>query len=172
MARAITPNPFAESRVSRLGKRAVLVFIVGQLPIGALSSYRAWVQIKDLTLATTSAVLAPGVVVRANLASWARTESDARIELVQGNRVAMLGEVYLPRNHEPVFDPRPKHGAVVVTLTPSMLAGFEPGTAVLRASAVGRPQWLPTPPPTVREQPVTIAAMSFRAEGEESRPSR
>jgi hypothetical protein len=84
-------------------------------------------------------------------------ESDARIELVQGQRVTMLGEVYLPRNHEPVFDPRPQRGSVVVALTPELLAGFEPGTATLRASAVGRPQWLRVPPPTIREQPVTIA---------------
>jgi hypothetical protein len=156
MARAITPSPFAESRGSRLAKRAVLVFILGQLPIGALSSYRAWVQIKELTLSTTSDALVPGVVVRSDLVSWARVESDARVELVQGQRVAMLGEVYLPRNHEPVFDPRPQRGSVVVALTTAMLAGFEPGTATLRATAVGRPQWLRTPPPTVREQPVII----------------
>ena len=157
MARAITtPSPFAESRAARLGKLAVLWFILLQVPIGVLSSYRAWVQIKGLTLSTTSPVLRPGVVVRANLASWARVESDARIELVQGKRVAMLGEVYLPRNHEPVFDPRPKYGSVVVTLTPAMLAAFEPGGATLRASAVGRPQWLRVPPPTIREQPVSI----------------
>ena len=98
------------------------------------------------------------MVVRSNLVSWARVESDARIELVQAGRVTMLGEVYLPRNHEPVFDPRPQHGSVVVALTPAMLDGFEPGTAMLRATAVGRPQWLRVPPPTVREQPVTIAA--------------
>jgi len=159
MARAITtPSPFEESRASRLGKRAVLWFILLQLPIGALSSYRAWVQIKELTLTTTSNTLAPGVVVRSNLVSWARVESDARIELVQGGRTAMLGEVYLERNHEPVFDPRPRHGSVVVALTPAMLDGFEPGTATLRATAVGRPQWLRVPPPTIREQPVTIAA--------------
>lgn len=157
MARAITPSPFRESRASRLGKRAVLWFILLQLPIGALSSYRAWVQIKELTLTTTSPTLAPGVVVQSNLVSWARTESDARIEIVQGKRIAMLGEVYLPRNHEPVFDPRPKSGSVVVKLEPQMLAGFDSGSAVLRASAVGRPQWLRVPPPTIRELPVTIA---------------
>jgi hypothetical protein len=158
MARALTyPSPFQESRAARLAKRAVLWFIVLQLPIGALSSYRAWVQIKGLTLSTTSTTLAPGVVVRSDLASWARTESDARIELVQGDRVAMLGEVYLPRNHEPVFDPRPQHGSVVVTLTPATLAEFTAGPATLRASAVGRPQWLRVPPPTIREQAVTIA---------------
>jgi hypothetical protein len=157
MARAITtPSPFEESRASRLGKRVVLWFVLLQLPIGALSSYRAWVQIKDLSLSTTSGILKPGVVVRANLASWARVESDARIELVQGTRVAMLGEVYLPRNHEPVYDPRPKYGSVAVTLTPAMLSEFERGPAVLRASAVGRPQWLRVPPPTIREQSVSI----------------
>jgi len=158
MARAIThPSPFEESRGYRLAKRAVIAFILVQLPIGALSSYRAWVQIKSLTLSTSSTTLAPGVVVRSDLVSWARTESDARIELVQGKHVTMLGEVYLPRNHEPVFDPRPQRGSVVVTLEPAMLAAFEPGAAVLRASAVGRPQWLRVPPPTLREQPVTIA---------------
>lgn len=158
MRRALTPSAFAESRASRLGKLAVLWFILLQLPIGALSSYRAWVQIKELTLLTSSTSLAPGVVVRSNLVSWARVESDARIELIQGRRVTMLGEVYLPRNHEPVFDPRPKRGSVVVSLTSAMLEGFEPGTAMLRATAVGRPQWMRVPPPTVREQPVTIAA--------------
>jgi hypothetical protein len=55
-----------------------------------------------------------------------------------------------------VFDPRPKYGSVVVTLTPAMLSDFEPGTATLRASAVGRPQWLRVPPPTIREQSVSI----------------
>jgi hypothetical protein len=158
MARALTyPSPFEESRGYRLAKRAVLWFILVQLPIGALSSYRAWVQIKDLTLSTTSSALASGVVVRSDLVSWARTESDARIELVQGDRVEMLGEVYVSRNHEPVFDPRPRRGSVVVTLTPELLAGFDAGPATLRASAVGRPQWLRVPPPTIREQPVTIA---------------
>ena len=158
MARALTyPSPFEESRGYRLAKRAVLWFILVQLPIGALSSYRAWVQIKALTLSTTSSTLASGVVVRSELVSWARTESDARIELVQGGHVEMLGEVYVSRNHEPVFDPRPRSGSVVVTLTPAMLAGFDAGAATLRASAVGRPQWLRVPPPTIREQPVTIA---------------
>jgi hypothetical protein len=89
--------------------------------------------------------------------SWARTESDARIEIVQGRDTAMLGEVYVSRNREPVFDPRPRRGSVIVTLTSETLARFENGPAVLRASAVGRPQWLRVPPPTIREQPVTIA---------------
>ena len=158
MARALTyPSPFEESRVARLAKRVLLASIVVQLPIGAMSSYRAWVQIKALTLSTTSSTLASGVVVQSELVSWARTESDARIELVQGGHVEMLGEVYVSRNHEPVFDPRPRSGSVVVTLTPEMLAGFDAGAATLRASAVGRPQWLRVPPPTIREQPVTIA---------------
>ena len=158
MTRVLTrPSPFEESRASRLGKRAVLWFILLQLPIGALSSYRAWVQIKSLSLSTTSPVLSPGVIIRSDLVSWARTESDARIEIVQGGDTMMLGEVYLPRNREPVFDPRPQHGSVVVTLTREMLAPLENGPAILRASALGRPQWLRTPPPTIREQPVTIA---------------
>ena len=158
MARALTrPSAFEESRAARLGKRAVLWFILLQLPIGALSSYRAWVQIKSLSLSTTSSVLAPGVVVRSDLVSWARTESDARIEIVQRGRTAMLGEVHVPRNREPVFDPRPQHGSVVVTLTPEALATFDNGPATLRATALGRSQWLRTPPPTVREQVVTIA---------------
>jgi hypothetical protein len=158
MARAISnPSPFEESRTSRLGKRAVLWFILLQLPVGALSSYRAWVQIKSLTLSTTGPALAPGVVVRSDLVSWARTESDARIELVQRGRVAILGEVYLPRNREPVFDPRPQRGSVIVELTAEALAPFENGPATLRASALGRPQWLRTPPPTIREQVVMVA---------------
>ena len=87
--------PFEESRGARIGKRLVLATIVLQLPIGALSSYRAWVQIKELTLETEGSVLRSGTTVRSRLVSWARTESDARIELVQGNHVQMLGEVFL-----------------------------------------------------------------------------
>lgn len=157
MARAASVrSPFEEGRGSRLGKRLVLAFILVQLPIGVLSSYRAWVQIKELTLETDGAVLRPGAIVRSKLVSWARTESDARIELVQGDHVETLGEVYVSRNHEPVFDPRPKHDSVVVTLSGDMLARFDDGPARLRATAVGRPQWLRTPPPTVREQAVVI----------------
>jgi len=157
MARASTyRSPFEESRGARLGKRLVLAFILAQLPIGALSSYRAWVQIKEVTLEIESTVLQPGTTVRSHLVSWARTESDARIELVQGSHVAMLGEVYVARNHEPVFDPRPKRDSVVVTLSAATLEGFHDGPATLRASAVGRPQWLRTPPPTVRERAVVI----------------
>jgi hypothetical protein len=150
------PSPFEESRGSRIGKRLVLWFILLQLPVGAISSYRAWVQIKELTLQTESSVLRTGTTVRSRLVSWARTESDARIELVQGDHVQMLGEVFLARNHEPVFDPRPKTDSVVVTLSPALLDGFSDGPARLRATAVGRPQWLRVPPPTVREQAVTI----------------
>lgn len=94
--------------------------------------------------------------MRSEIVSWARTESDARIELVQGDHVEMLGEVYVARNREPVFDPRPKRDSVVVTLTPTVLARFENGPARLRASAPGRPQWLRVPPPTIREHAVVI----------------
>ncbi len=157
MARTVGGRwPFEESRGARIGKRLVLATIVLQLPIGALSSYRAWVQIKELTLETQSTVLRPGTTVRSRLVSWARTESDARIALVQGNHIEILGEVYLPRNGEPVFDPRPQRDSVVVTLSPAMLARFDDGPARLRATALGRPQWLRTPPPTVREQVVVI----------------
>jgi len=42
MARALTyPSPFEESPVARLAKRVLLASIVVQLPIGAMSSYRA-----------------------------------------------------------------------------------------------------------------------------------
>ena len=157
MPRAVSyPSPFEESRGSRIGKRLVLWFVLLQLPIGAMSSYRAWVQILDLTLRSESTVLRSGTTVRSEIVSWARTESDARIELVQGDRVEMLGEVYVARNHEPVFDPRPKRDSVVITLTPAVLARFDNGPARLRASALGRPQWLRTPPPTVRELAVVI----------------
>jgi hypothetical protein len=157
MSRAATlRSPFEESRGSRLAKRAVIAFILVQLPIGALSSYRAWVQIKHLSLDIDGPVLRAGSTVRSEVASWARTESDARVELVQGNHTEMLGEVYLARNREPVFDPRPRHDSVVVRLTPDLLARFDDGPATLRATALGRPQWLRTPPPTVRERTVVI----------------
>jgi len=148
---------FHESRASRMAKRAVLAFILIQLPVGALSSYRAWVQIKRLSVTASEPVLHAGTTVRADVASWARTEADATLELVQGSHVETLGTLDLPRNREPVFDPRPRRDSVVVVLSPAQLSRFDAGPARLRATAYGRPQWLRTPPPVVREQEVLIA---------------
>jgi hypothetical protein len=41
-------------------------------------------------------------------------------------------------------------------VTPELLARFASGAAVVRATAHGRPQWMRTPPPEVREVAVEI----------------
>jgi len=54
------------------------------------------------------------------------------------------------------FDPRAKSATQQVVLNANHLAGFQPGEALLRATATGRPQWGRTPPPVVREMKVQI----------------
>ena len=45
---------------------------------------------------------------------------------------------------------------MAVVVTPELLGRFEPGAALVRATAHGRSQWLRTPPPEVREVAIEI----------------
>lgn len=78
------------------------------------------------------------------------------LELVQGPHVETLNVMELRGNEFGFFDPRSKHAAQKVVLTANHFASFQPGEALLRATATGRPQWGRTPPPVVREMKVEI----------------
>jgi hypothetical protein len=144
-----------ESRFMRISKRVILVIVLLHVPVWISSSYRAWVQIYRLDL-EAPATLRAGTVLRFGLVSSGRTEADARLEIIQGGNRVLLGEIFTHRNRNAAYDPRSQHNDTAVTLTPGILARFQPGPAVLHASAVGRPQWMRVPPPTVRDIPVII----------------
>jgi hypothetical protein len=127
------------------------------MPLFAMSSYRAYVQIKSFDLAVPDTVLGDGGRIDTHVVSWGRTFVQLRIELIQGPRVDTLAVKEVPRNWDPVFDFRPSQDSLTATLTPRVLARFQPGPALVRAAARGSMQWLREPPPQVRERSVLIA---------------
>jgi hypothetical protein len=149
-------NPFDESRRTRLAKRALLIFILVHIPIGAMSSYRAWVQVRALSVTTSGPVLSAGSWLRADVVTSGRQFVDYGIELEQGARNDTLGYHIVRKNRDPFYDQRTRRDSLVITLTDAMLAPFVDGPAVVRSRALGGPQWMRTPPPTVREMAVTI----------------
>jgi len=123
---------------------------------GLFSSYRAWVQVKSLELVTAGPVLRTGDTIRVQAASWARTHVEVDLLLVQGARVDTLAVRVIPGNHNASIDPRIRRDSITLVVTPNLLAGYNRGPAIVKATATGRPQWLRTPPPLVREKAVQL----------------
>ena len=136
-------------------KRVFVFVIVAFLVIGAVSSHRAYFQVRSLEL-NAPRVLSVGSVVNASAVGSGRNKIDVNVELVQGAHSERLLHLHLSGNKLAFFDPRPKYGAESVVLTSEMLSKFQPGAARLRAVGTGRPQWGRLPPPTVREMDVEI----------------
>jgi hypothetical protein len=136
-----------------------IIFVVLTYVIpGLFSAYRAWVQVHSLELIVAEKEIRSGDTVRVVAVSWARTRVHVDLQLVQGPRFTTLGARVIPDNHNPSIDPRWRRDSIVVVLTEPLLAGYDRGAAILRASAIGGPQWLRTPPPLIRETPVTLVS--------------
>ena len=138
-------------------KRVFVFVIVALLAIGAVSSYRAYVQVRSLELGAPRLVSA-GSVVTTEVVSSGRTTVDVEVDLIQGTHSELLFKLHLPGNELAFFDPRTQHAFDSVTLTAETLSKFQPGAARLRSIATGRHQWMRLPPPTVRELEVEILA--------------
>jgi hypothetical protein len=150
-------SPFAPEEPAMVVLRWLTTVVLVLFAIfGGFSAYRAWVQVKSLALRTSAAELRPGSSVTVEAVSWARVWVTVRVELVQGDRRELLATRVIPTHHVPSLDPRTVKAWLVIVLTPEQLARLRPGPAMVRATAVGGPQWLRTPPPTVRERAVRI----------------
>ena len=136
-------------------KRLFVFVIVSLLVIGAVSSHRAYFQVRSLELHAPR-TLSVGSIVNTSVVGSGRTQVDVDVDLVQGTHSARLFHLHLSGNELAFFDPRPKYGSESVVLTSEALSKFQPGTARLRAVGTGRPQWGRLPPPTVREMDVEI----------------
>jgi hypothetical protein len=145
-----------ESRALVILKKAILGFVAILSVFAVMSGYRAYFQVRSLELRPAERVLRSGTIIEVKAESYARTPVDVRLELIQGAKTKILGEVRIPRNYDPALDPRVKMASLTVALTPELLSGFEPGPAQLRATAEGRMQFGRTPPPLVREVSVEI----------------
>ena len=136
-------------------KRVFVAVVVALLVIGAVSSHRAYFQVRSLELSAPH-VLSAGAAVNASVVGSGRNKVDVDVELVQGTHSERLIHLRVSGNNLAFFDPRPRYGSGSVVLTSEMLSKFQPGAARLRAVGIGRPQWGRTPPPTVREIDVEI----------------
>ena|SRR5215213_7543313 len=136
-------------------KRSFVAVIVALLAIGAVSSYRAYVQVQRLELSAPSLMTA-GSAVNALVVSSGRTFVDVQVELIQGSHSEVLFVMRVPGNELGFFDPRSQRAAKTEVLSREVLSKFQPGRARIRAVATGRPQWMRLPPPTLREVEVQI----------------
>jgi len=144
-----------DARPIRLLKRLFVFVIVALLVIGAVSSHRAYFQVRSLELSGPR-VLTVGSIVNASVVGSGRTQVDVEVDLIQGTHSERILRVHLTGNNLAFFDPRQQHGSDSVALTAETLSKFQPGPARLRAVATGREQWTRLPPPTVREIDVEI----------------
>jgi len=136
-------------------KRVFAFVIVVFLAIGMMSSYRAYVQVRDLELSAPAA-LSAGSIVNTSVVSSGRTTVDVEVDLIQGAHSERLIALQVRGNELGFFDPRTRHGSESATLSEQTISHFQPGRARLRAVATGRHQWFRLPPPTVRELDVEI----------------
>ena len=148
-------QPPPPSRAFTLLKRIAIVLVAVQTVLAAWSGYRAVVQVLALDV-TATPVLGEGATIHAKVTSSARTSVALRLEIVQGDRVSMLGTRVVGTHRDAALDPRIMRETLDVRLSRRDLAGFQPGVATIRAVATGRSQWLRVPPPTVRTIAVRI----------------
>ncbi len=142
-------------------KRILVLIIAVHLLIGLISTYRAYYQIHSLNV-TASDIVQPGSTIKTEVVTYGRSFADVRLELIQDGKALTLHEQHVAANEFGFYDPRTQTASFSVVITPQMLERFEAGSAVLRATAVGREQWTRLPPPVVREVPITIRLTSHR----------
>jgi hypothetical protein len=154
----VTAWPERKSAVPRwvLWPVVIIALVTYVLP-GLFSSYRAWVQVRSLELDVGGADIRAGDTIRVRAVSWARTRVRFDLQLVQGAKSAILASRIIPDNYNASIDPRWRRDSIVVVVTEPLLSEYEPGGAIFRATAIGGPQWLRTPPPLIQQRKVSLA---------------
>lgn len=157
----MTLRAFQERTEPPVAYRAlrILTFVVLAcwLPLAAYSGFRAIVQVYSLDVRTTSSTLAPGTVIQADVVTSGRAHADIVLEIRQRSTVDTVGSVFVAGNSDGALDPRPRRGTLRVVLTSDQLARLAPGPVIIRATAVGRSQWMRLPPPTITEMATTLS---------------
>ena len=101
-------------------KRLFVLVIVTLLAIGAMSSYRAYVQVKSLEL-NAPRLLTPGAVVQTSVVSSGRAMVDVTVDLIQGAHSERLLKLHLPGNKLGFFDPRTQTAAIIMFVADGFL---------------------------------------------------
>lgn len=161
MTSAATASPrrgWRSSRLFRVFQRVAIIIVLLYAAVGAWAVYRAWVQVRTLELRVVSDDVRPGIPALVEVVTSGVTVVDVKLELVQPAHSETLATLRIVPTHQPFFNPRIRQGTMMPSFTPEFLAHFQPGPAVVRATATGRRKWLMTPGPVVKEVPVVIAA--------------
>jgi len=137
-------------------QRVITIVALLYVAIGAWWGYRAWVQVQQLELRVVSASLQSGMPAVVRVVTSGLTYVNVRLELIQGSRSAMLATLRVAPSRNGFYDPRKRQGSMMPSFTTEFLAQFQPGPAILRATATGTPSWLHTPSPVVQEMPVVV----------------
>jgi hypothetical protein len=145
-----------ESVVGVIFKRTTQFVVLALLLIGASSAYRAYIQVRSLELTLNEPLLHPGSTIRIDALGSGRTHVTVQLELIQGAHSETIDSFVVPGNEWGFFDQRTQARSNTVKLDAERLSSFQPGAALLRATATGREQWTRLPPPTVRELHVKI----------------
>src|SRR6185436_15641639 len=96
-------------------KRFFVFVIVALLLIGAVSSHRAYFQVRSLELSAPHE-LSVGSVVNASVVGSGRTQVDVEVDLIQGTHSERLLHLHLTGNELAFFDPRTQYGSDSVVL--------------------------------------------------------
>jgi hypothetical protein len=145
-----------QPRSMKLLWRILLPLLIVHVVLATWSGYRAIVQVFDLDLHVTNTALRQGATLGYDVVTSGRATVTVRLELIQSAHAETLVVRDVPGSFNPSYDPRSRKGSAIVALSPEVMSRFAPGPAVVRVTAIGRSQWLRTPPPTIRETPVTI----------------
>src|ERR1051326_1099374 len=135
-----------EARGIVLLKRVFTIIVSVYLVIGMISAYRAFYQVRSVEIQSAD-VLQSGSVISTNVVSYARGPVDVRLELVQYGQSATIAAMRVRGNEWGLLDPRTQRGSQSVGLTDDVLIQFASGKAIVRATAIGRPQGGRLPPP-------------------------
>jgi len=144
-----------EARGIVLLKRVFTMVVSVYLVIGMISAYRAFYQVRSVEIQSAD-VLQSGSAITTSVVSYARGAVDVRVELVQDDHAAPIATFRVHGNEWALFDPRTQHGSQTNVLTADVIEQFANGKAIVRATAIGRPQWGRLPPPLIRERVVNI----------------
>ncbi len=157
MTSGLFENPLRrEARPLVFLKRGVQILLALYLVSGLESSYRAYYQVHSLDIRSTDQMLRAGSSVETKVVSYGRTPVDVKVELIQGQASETLAVQFVSSNYFAALDPRWRQATQTIVITPGMLARFQAGPAMLRATAIGRHQWMRLPPPVVCEATVEI----------------
>jgi hypothetical protein len=146
-----------ETRWLVVFKRVVLAVVAVHLIVGAVSSYRAWFQVHSVEIITSEKAMHEGSNVRTNVVTYGRTPVDVTLDLIQDGHVVTLDQQRVPPNQFGFYDPRTQSLSFASELKPEHIIGFHNGPAILRATAIGRHQWMRLPPPFVRDIPIVVS---------------